>query len=74
MITAVERSLRPGIRRLRLDASALTHIDSAGLGALARVLRVCEDATSSAPQLTGASQEVLDAMDSVLLLRHFDVH
>jgi anti-anti-sigma regulatory factor len=73
LIEAVAARLVPGIRRMRLDASALRIIDSAGLGALARVMRMCMDATGTRPQLVGAAPEIRDSMRAVLLLRHFDV-
>jgi anti-anti-sigma factor len=73
LIEAVAATLVPGVRRMRLDASALRFVDSAGLGALARVMRMCLDATGTHPQLVGAGPEVRDSMRSVLLLRHFDV-
>ena len=37
-IDAVAANLEPGIERVRLDASALVNLDSAGLGALAERL------------------------------------
>lgn len=73
LIEVVESSLAPGIRGVRLDAAALRYVDSAGLGALARVLRMCIDATGAPPQLANAGDEVRESLRAVLLLQHFDL-
>lgn len=72
VIDALAAGLQPGVRLVRLDASALCRIDSAGMGALARVLRMCIEATGSAPRLVHASEDIRDTLRSVLLLRHFE--
>ena len=73
LIVAVTGGLAPGVTRVRLDAAALREIDSAGLGALARVLRESVDATRSPPQLVNARVEIIESMRAVGLLRHFDL-
>ena len=72
LIDAVAANLEPGMERVRLDASALVDLDSAGLGALARVLRMAVDATGAPPLLVDAGPEVRESMRSVLLLRYFE--
>lgn len=73
LIEAVTGGLRPGLTRVRLDAAALREIDSAGLGALARVLRKSIEATSNPPQLVNARVEIIESMRAVQLLQHFDL-
>jgi ABC-type transporter Mla MlaB component len=73
LIEAVTSTLRPVLTRVRLDAAALREIDSAGLGALARVLRESIDATSAPPELVNARVEIIESMRAVRLLRHFDL-
>jgi anti-anti-sigma regulatory factor len=73
LIDAVAGSLSAGVRRVRLDASALREIDSAGLGALARVFRLALDATRARPQLAHAGPELRERLRAVLLLRHFEL-
>ncbi|HEX6371385.1 MAG TPA: hypothetical protein VF006_20880 [Longimicrobium sp.] len=73
LIEAVTGGLRPGLTRVRLDAAALREIDSAGLGALARVLRESIEATSNPPQLVNARVEIIESMRAVRLLQHFDL-
>jgi anti-anti-sigma regulatory factor len=72
LIDAVAANLESGMERVRLDASELVDLDSAGLGALARVLRMAVEATGAPPQLVDASPEVRESMRSVLLLRYFE--
>jgi anti-anti-sigma regulatory factor len=71
LIGAVTANLAPDIRGVRLEASALREIDSAGLGALARVFRLVLDATGARPQLANAGPEIRASLRAVLLLRHF---
>lgn len=71
LIDAVAAGLSAGVRLVRLDASALREIDSAGLGALARVFRLALDATRARPQLAHATPELRERLRAVLLLRHF---
>lgn len=73
LIDAVAASLSAGVRRVRLDASSLRQIDTAGLGALARVFRLALDATRVRPQLAHATPELQARLRAVLLLRHFDL-
>jgi hypothetical protein len=74
LIDTVQNNLRPGIHRhLSLDASGLEEIDSAGVGALACVVRMSIDVTDEAPELAGATDLIKDALRSVLLLRHFRI-
>jgi anti-anti-sigma regulatory factor len=70
LIDLVAASLSPGVRQVRLDASPLREFDSAGLGALARVLRLTLDATRARPQLVNPSPELRESRRAVLLLRH----
>jgi anti-anti-sigma regulatory factor len=71
LVDLVAANLSPGVRRVRLDASSLREFDSAGLGALARVLRLTLDATRAPPQLVNPSPELCEGLRAVLLLHHF---
>lgn len=73
LIDSVAASLSAGVRRVRLDASAMREFDSAGLGALARVFRLTLDATRARPQLANPSPELRESLRAVLLLRHFQL-
>jgi hypothetical protein len=73
LIEAVAAALTPGIRRVRLDAASLREIDCAGFGALARILRMTTDTTSTAPELVNADPAIIESMRAVLLLEHFNV-
>lgn len=59
--------------RLRLDASAVTDIDAAGLGILARAIRFARDKTSQAPLLREPTDCAVQLLRSVGLLNSFDV-
>lgn len=72
LVEAVERTLAPGVRRVRIDAAALESVDTAGLGALARIMRLAVDATGAPPRLVNPSPELRDELRSVLLLGFFD--
>jgi hypothetical protein len=72
LVQAVNAALAPGVTRVRLDASALRRTDAAGLGALARIVRLSVDATSAFPELVHADAVLLETMRAVRLLHLFE--
>lgn len=72
LIDAIEGEKR-GFLRLRLDASAVTDIDTAGLGILARAVRLAQDRTSQAPLLCAPTESAVQLLRSVGLLNSFDL-
>lgn len=72
LIDAVAAAFAPGVERLRLDGAAIRSIDTAGLGALARILRMSVDASCALPQLVNAGAVLRESMRSVLLLALFE--
>jgi anti-anti-sigma regulatory factor len=63
----------PPVAGVRLDATDLRHLDTAGLGMLARIVRFAQDSSGRRPVLLHASQEVLAEMRTARLLQHFDL-
>ena len=62
------------VSRVRLDASAIREMDSAGLGALARVSRWAQERTSQPAILDSPSPYALNLLRSVGLLSIFELH
>lgn len=73
LIRTVEAGLESPVRRLQLNAKALRDVDTAALGAFARISRMCIDETGTYPLLVDAHDDLKDALRSVLLLKHFEV-
>lgn len=72
LIRAVERERRPYVR-IHLDATHLMSLDSAGMGALARVARLSLDHTSMPPILISPTCSALLLLGSIGLLVMFEV-
>jgi hypothetical protein len=72
LIEAIEGEKRRFLR-VRLDASAVTDIDGAGLGILARVVRLARDRTSQAPLLRAPTDCAIPEGGPRLWLSPFDV-
>jgi anti-anti-sigma regulatory factor len=72
LIDAIEGETRRFLR-LRLDASLVTDIDAAGLGILARAVRLARDKTSQAPILRSPTDCATQLLRSVGLLNSFDI-
>lgn len=72
LIDAIEAEKRRFLR-VRLDASAVTDIDGAGLGILARAVRLARDRTSQAPLLRAPTESAIQRLQSVGLAKSFDV-
>lgn len=73
LLQAVNAALAPGATRVRLDASALRGIDTAGLGALARIIRLSVDATSAFPELVHPHTVLLETLRAARLLHLFEL-